>query len=480
MLDLLDLLYLLDFLQLHKSKINMLWLIFVPVVIITLCFIYIIYTRITYDRFWIQQPVFHKYNLLYYFSSPQIIVLEQPSKNKYTNFSNIETVCFNKLEDPLWNKFLSMIQNKTAEVKQKKDVLPIFNSVLERSYISFYNEPVVFQNIEKGYYIDEKRPLGVITSRPLRMFIKQSNDTTNEQPIYYIDFLHVDNNKNKQEQKNITYELIQTHIYNQQLLNSHASKKLNIRVCLFKRSNTSNNIGVVPLCLYKSYVFSLKQYYFKRSIGASLSQSQNHFKHYQTFEVTKSTFHNVLDFIKDQHIDRYDVFILPNINNLFEQITSRTLIVYYLFDVINGKIIAVYFFRVNKRTITCVGSICFYDELEKRSGKLNKNTEELFIYGFKLILIKLTEKKVLPVLTGGKTKRDKSGPGADANSKSSEKEEYEFFCIENISDNIIIVDHLVKSSNNKSYLFYRTRDTMYFLYNYIHKQCDSKHVFILQ
>jgi len=459
---------------------------FVPVVIVILCFIYIIYTRITYDRFWIQQPVFHKYNLLYYFSSPQIIQIEQPSKNKYTNFSSIETVCFDKLEDPLWNKFLSMIQNKTCEVKQKPDVLPIFNSVLERSYISFYNEPVVYENINKGYYIDEKRPLGVITSRPLRMFIKQSNNTNNEQPIYYIDFLHVNDNKNKQERKNITYELIQTHIYNQQLLNVHASKNANkhaqsgnginttdnknIRVCLFKRSNTSNNIGVVPLCLYKSYVFSLKQYYFKRSIGASLTQSQNHFKHYQTFEVTKSTFHNVLDFIKEQHVDRYDVFILPNINNLFEQIATRTLIVYYLFHVINGQIIAVYFFRVNKRTITCVGSICFYDELEKRSGRVNKNTEELFIYGFKLILIKLTEKKALPVLNGGKTKRD----------KSIEKEEYEFFCIENMSDNIIIVDDLIKSSKNKSYLFYRTRDTMYFLYNYIHKQCDSKHIFILQ
>ena len=476
----------------------MLWLMFVPLIIVILCFIYIIYTRITYDRFWIQQPVFHKYNLLYYFSSPQIIQIEQPSKNKYTNFSNIETVCFNKLEDPLWNKFLSMIQNKTGEAEQKQDVLPIFNSVLERSYISFYNEPVVFQNIEKGYYIDEKRPLGVITSRPLRMFIKQStNNTSIELSVYYIDFLHVNKNKNKQEQKNITYELIQTHVYNQQLLNVHASKNANkhvqsgnginttdnknIRVCLFKRSNTFNNIGVLPLCLYKSYVFSLKQYYFKRSIGASLTQSQNHFKHYQTFEVSKSTFHNVLDFIKEQHLDRYDVFILPNINNLFEQIISRTLIVYYLFDVVNGQIIAVYFFRINKRTITCVGSICYYDEVEKRSGRGNKNTEELFIYGFKLILLNLTEKKALPtVLTGSKTKRDKYGANTNTMTESTEKEEYEFFCIENISDNSIIVDDLIKSSKNKSYLFYRTRETMYFLYNYIHKQCDSKHVFILQ
>jgi len=216
-------------------------------------------------------------------------------------------------------------------------------------------------------------------------------------------------------------------------------------------------------------VFSLKQYYFKRSIGTCLTQSQNHFKHYQAFEVTKSTFHNILDFIKEQHVDRYDVFILPNINNLFEQITSRTLIVYYLFDVINGQIIAVYFFRLHKRTITCVGSICYYDKQESRVGRISKNTEELFIYGFKLVLMQLTEKKALQAPSEKKK-----------NTTSSEKEEYEFFCIENISDNCIIVDDLIKSAKNKSTLFYRTRETMYFLYNYIHKQCDSKHVFILQ
>jgi len=372
-----------------------------------------------------------------------------------------------------------MIQNKTGNTNEKLTILPIFNSVLERSYISFYNEPVVFQNVEKGYYIDEKRPIGVITSRPLRMFIKQLNVTT-EIPVYYIDFLHVDNNKTKQEKKNITYELIQTHIYNQQLLNTHALKneKLksqssdrNIRICLFKRSNIrNNNIGVVPLCQYKSYVFSLKQYYFKKTIYDSITQSQNHFKHYQVFEITKSTFHNVLDFIKEQHIERFNVFILPNINNLFEQITSKNLIVYYLFDVINGNIISVYFFRVNKKTITCVGSICYYDETEKQSGKANKNTQELFIYGFKATVIKLTEKKVLHTMPGN-NKSDKS---------REKKEEYEYFCIENISDNCIIVDDLIKSSKNKSYLFYRTSDAMYFLYNYIHKQCHSKHVFILQ
>ena len=455
----------------------MIWLIYFPIFIIVLILIFLIYTRITYDRFWIQQPIFHKFNISYYFSSPQIIQLEQPSKNKYTNFSNIETFCFDELDDPLWNKFLSMIQNKTGDVNEKTSLKSVFNSVLERSYISFYNEPVVFQNIEKGYFVDEKRSLGVINSRPLRLFI----NGTIELPIYYIDFLHVDNNKTNQEKKNITYELIQTHIYNQQLLNTHAVKNgkfrrednQNIRICLFKRSNALSNIGVVPLSLYKSYMFSLKQYYFKKYINESLLQSNNHFKHYQVFEITKSSFHNVLDFIKDQHITRYHVFILPDISNLFELIQSKNLIVYYLFDLINGNIIGVYFFRLQKRTITSVGSICYYDELEKRNGRLSKNSEELFIYGFKLCVIQFTEKKVLPEEERG-NKKDKQMK------QIKQKIEYEYFCIENISDNYIFVDDLLKSSKNKSYLFYRTTETMYFFYNYIHKQCDSKHVFILQ
>jgi hypothetical protein len=82
-------------------------------------------------------------------------------------------------------------------------------------------------------------------------------------------------------------------------------------------------------------------------------------------------------------------------------------------------------------------------------------------------------------ITGTNFVRDLNSMGL-SNLNSSEKEEYEFFCIENISDNCIIVNDLIKTTQNKSTLFYRTRDTMYFLYNYIHKQCDSKHVFILQ
>jgi hypothetical protein len=469
----------------------MYWLIYLPILFVIGLFGCIIYPRIVYDRFWIQQPIFHKFYLPYYFHSPQIIQYELPAKNKFTNFNDIETCSFDKLEDPLWNKFLSMIHNKTDNISKKCDLLPFFNSALERSYISFYNEPIVYQNIEKGYYLDEKKPVGIITSRPLRLFIKQSTINT-ELAIYYIDHLHVDNNKSKYEQKNISYELIQTHIYNQQILNIHKLKTQktkyahqsnegdwhrlsdkNIKICLLKRNNNKTNIGVVPLCLYKSYIFSYKQYYFKNYINQSLIHGHNHFKHYQIFEVTKSNFHSVLDFIKEQHVERFDVFILPNINNLFDQILSGNLIVRYLFDVINGQIISVYFFRIHKKTILCVGSICYYDKRDK----INAQSHDLFIYGFKSILCKFAKKKALSNRDPANSKSKKKHNGNEGD--GSNEEDYCYFHIENIADNYIFVNDLIKSNKNKSYLFYTTSDMMYFFYNYIHQKCESKNVFVL-
>jgi hypothetical protein len=181
-------------------------------------------------------------------------------------------------------------------------------------------------------------------------------------------------------------------------------------------------------------------------------------------------FHSFLDFIKEQHIERFDVFILPNINNLFDQILSGNLIVRYLFDVINGKIIAVYFFRIHKKTILCVGSICYYDKKDKN----NNQSHDLFIYGFKSILCKFAEKKVLSNQQSANSKSKKKHHGGEGNG-----EDYCYFHIENIADNYIFVNDLTKSNKNKSYLFYTTSDIMYFFYNYIHQKCASKNVFVL-
>jgi hypothetical protein len=449
------------------------WFYYLPIIILFIASFILVYTRIQYDRFWIHQPIFHKYNISYYFSSPQIINTESPIKNEYTNFTNIETFSLNELDEIWWNRFLSTILKKTNKLLDKRDVSIYFETVLERSYISFYNEAVVYQNIDKGYYIDEKKTVGVITSRPLRFFISKLNS---ELPIYYIDYLNVDKIKN--EEKQITYELIQTHIYNQQLLNKQklktskksvdieTNKNYNIKICLFKRHNIKNNIGVVPLCAYKSYLFSYKQYYFKKYIYENYHLINNKFKHFKIFKLSKLNFNTILEFMKGQHSERFTIFILPDINNLYQQIISEKLIVYYLLDVINGQIIAVYFFRTYNQTVSCVGSICYYKQRE------NISYEDYYLYGFKDCVLRFTEKKALldSGVNSGKLKKGEL---------KREKTEWVYFHIENISDNTILIKDLIKMNANKSFLRFITTDTMYFFYNFIHPKCDSKDVFIL-
>ena len=59
-------------------------------------FVIYIYIRLKYG-FWIMQPVFHIYDLSYYFKPPGIILDLLPTKNKYTNFKEIDTIIFSNL-----------------------------------------------------------------------------------------------------------------------------------------------------------------------------------------------------------------------------------------------------------------------------------------------------------------------------------------------------------------------------------------------
>ena len=67
------------------------------IIIITAVILFImLYIKIKY-KFWAEQPVFHVYNINYMLFPPGIIDENLPTKNKYTNFTNIETIDVSKL-----------------------------------------------------------------------------------------------------------------------------------------------------------------------------------------------------------------------------------------------------------------------------------------------------------------------------------------------------------------------------------------------
>ena len=65
-------------------------------IIIFFIMLFFIYIRLKY-KFWAIQPVFHFYDIYYWFKNVGIINKELPKKNKYTNFTNIVTIDFEKI-----------------------------------------------------------------------------------------------------------------------------------------------------------------------------------------------------------------------------------------------------------------------------------------------------------------------------------------------------------------------------------------------
>ena len=61
--------------------------------VILLIILFFCFIRLKY-KFWSMQPVFHFYDIYYWFISVGIIRNELPEKNRYTNFKNICTKTF--------------------------------------------------------------------------------------------------------------------------------------------------------------------------------------------------------------------------------------------------------------------------------------------------------------------------------------------------------------------------------------------------
>jgi hypothetical protein len=72
----------------------------------------VIYAIIKYKYgFWIHQPVYHIYDISYYFRSNQIIDENLPTMNKYVNLNNIITKNTEGMNEIDWINFINFIHN---------------------------------------------------------------------------------------------------------------------------------------------------------------------------------------------------------------------------------------------------------------------------------------------------------------------------------------------------------------------------------
>ena len=346
--------------------------------VIVICIIlFFIFIRLKY-RFWALQPVFHFYDIYYWFINVGIIRKELPEKNRYVNLKKIKTINFEKLDESTVKKIVLLIQlnylrnNENKFVPKKENIMPYFIGHNTKTFWSYFIEPEILIDNKTGKTIKENKIIGVMTSRPLHVKI---NSTRKDAifDVYYVDYLCVHKGWRK---KNIAPQMIQTHEYNQSLNNR------NICVSLFKREEELT--GIIPLTVYKTYCFNMRNWGQPEQLDARIviltGDKQNMYYLYNFInEMTKNemTKNEVTINVMTK---KWDITIYPEISNLMELVATKNLFVKML--LIDGDIEAVYIFRKtctfiekDKEIISCIASI---------NGTTLSSNE--FIKGFKVAL----------------------------------------------------------------------------------------------
>ena len=392
------------------------YILFFTVLIIFIIYIYI---RLKYG-FWVVQPVFHIYDFIYMLNPPGIINHNLPEKNKYTNFKNIETIMFQEVSEIKQTRVVNFIRSNYLQNKENvfspksENIIPYFKGHNAKPFISFYNEENLMLDLKKGTTVEDKKIVGLMSSRPIHVVIN-NNDKDANFDAYYVDYLCVDKMYRK---KGIAPQIIQTHEYNQRHLNK------NIVVSLFKREDELT--GIVPLCFYSTYGFSVNKWIKPDELHPS----------YKMLEINPQNYHFLFDFIKNNN-NKFDIVINTEVTNIIELIKTNNIFIYVI--LLEDEIICAYFFRKtctfiekNMEVLSCFASI-------------NNCDDNIFIQGFKISFWKIAAEKY-----------------------------FGFAAIEEISHNNIIIDNLKIKTTPLI-----VSPTAYFFYNFAYPTFKSDRVLII-
>jgi hypothetical protein len=382
-------------------------------------FLIYVYIRVKYG-FWVLQPVFHVYDYSYMIKPPGIIDSALPTKNKYTNFKEIDTIIFSGMTSIQQQRFVNLIKANYLQNKdnifspQSENIMPYFIGHNDKSFVSFFYKDEHMLDLKKGTMITDRKIIGAITSRPLHIMIN-NGDKDAKFDAYYVDYLCVDKLHRK---KGIAPQLIQTHHYNQRQLNK------NIVVSLFKREDELT--GIVPLCVYSTYGFPVDKWTKPPNLSAE----------YKLLEINQQNFRFVYDFIRTNS-NKFDIVISAEATNIIELIKSKNIFVYAI--LCDEEILCCYFFRkscvqIEKglEVLSCFASICYCEH-------------DIFIQGFKISFWKIAAENY-----------------------------FGFSAIENVSHNDILINNIMLKTKPLI-----TSPTAYFFYNFAYPTFKSDKVLII-
>jgi len=398
---------------------------------IILFFVLRLYLNAKYG-FWMYQPVFHVYDIGYFFTSPRIISRALPLKNKYTNFADIQTVTFSQLTSLQLQRFTHFVQTEYLQNGDNTfsptlaEITPYFHGHVQPSFFSFFRKSVTWIKKDTTRVMDHKI-IGIMTSRPVYLFL----GTPVRMNAYYVDYLCVDKLSRK---KGIAPQLIQTHHYHQR----HQNK--NIAISIFKRENELT--GIVPLCVYSTYGFSLESWMTPIPLIAK----------YTLLKINAQNMHLFWNFFQETR-GKFDVTIHTELANINDLLKTENIYIYILMKN-QVQVLCAYLFRKTcvyierKKVLSCFASICnIGTDMTDTDADTDTDTDtELFEKGFYHCLSQIIA-----------------------------KHSYTYLAMEEISDNFLLVKNIKKKYGKPQIV----SPTAYFLYNYVYPTGLSYKTFVL-
>ena len=298
-------------------------------------------------HFWSIQPVFHIYDLYYWFKPNQIIDPALPDINKYVNLIDIKTKKVEDLTELEISRFCSFLKlfylrSKEANyIPEPRHIMEYLKGGNHPSFVSIYKTPKMLFDAESA--IVDHELSSVISARPLHITLKNQKTF----PIYYIDNLCVNPAMRKQ---GVAPKAIQTLYYDIRRRN----RKIN--TYLFKREGEMT--AIVPLTTFTCKGYKLSNIVETRLTHASM----------QVIEITKQNLVLIADFIAKRR-SHLECAIVPDMTSIANIIKADNIAVYGIIE--NGNLISLYLLRDaaseydGKRAMEVVSSLnaCHHEDI---------------------------------------------------------------------------------------------------------------------
>ena len=424
------------------------------VLVLIVCYVvFMLYVKVKHN-FWAIQPVFHSYDLHYWFKLPRIIEPDHCGK-KYVNFNNTQYYSLDSLQEnpEQCNTFISHIQKHYLREK-------------EASYIP--NKTHVLSHFKPGasvfilYYLDSVLA-GSITSRLVNSFVDGQHHRT-----FYVDYLCVHGDYRK---KGVAPQLIETLSYYQR---KHYK---DVDVSLFKKENSSH--WVISLVSYNTYFYEIDRWILSnyrepvvRNGTAVLLVNQGNATLWMDFlkQQREKNLNNIENRIfrkvkKTKKNTKNKCFIQSDDDVLLGQINLGVYMVYLLVQIGTNVPVACYIFKDSgtkykmsngEDTIGLEVQSCF---------KIDECDDDTFVDGFYHALFKVQQ--ICEVFENSE-KNEK-------NEKTSKIPKYQLLLFENISDNNIIRNNFLF---NKKLCCGKMPTTFYY-YNYATRSVKPEEIVII-